>query len=83
MEHLKIERIKFHEDSFEVDTSEVTYIIKYKDMGDISKGWIDSVHSLVLSAVMNPKLKSQDFKSNPYDSNESNINQRFNDSMDE
>ena len=79
----KIERIQFHEDSFEVDTSEITYIIKYKDMGDISKGWIDSVHSLVLSAVMNPKVNSKDFKGNPYDSNESNINQRFNDSMDE
>jgi hypothetical protein len=62
----KIDSIQFKDGYVVVEEPHKTHILLYKDMGDISKGWIDSIHSLTISAVMNPKVDSKDFKGNLY-----------------
>ena len=57
----EVDTIIFRDEYVVVVTSKKTYTLKYTDMGDISKGWLDSIHSYALSAAKFPKQKREYF----------------------
>ena len=57
----EVDTIIFRDEYVVVVTTKKTYTLKYKDMGDISKGWLDNIQSYALSAAHFPKQKRQYF----------------------
>ena len=57
----EVDTIIFRDEYVVVVTSKKTYTLKYKDMGDISKGWLDNIQSNALSAAKFPKQKREHF----------------------
>ena len=57
----EVDTIIFRDEYVVVVTSKKTYTLKYTDMGDISKGWLDSIQSNALSAAKFPKQKREYF----------------------
>ena len=57
----EVDTIIFRDEYVVVVTTKKTYTLKYKDMGDISKGWLDNIQSNALSAAKFPKQKREYF----------------------
>ena len=57
----EVDTIIFRDEYVVVVTTKKTYTLKYKDMGDISKGWLDNIQSNALSAAHFPKQKTKHF----------------------
>lgn len=57
----EVDTIIFRDEYVVVVTTKKTYTLKYKDMGDISKGWLDNIQSYALSAAKFPNQKRQYF----------------------
>ena len=57
----EVDTIIFRDEYVVIVTSKKTYTLKYKDMGDISMGWLDSIHSYALSAAKFPKQRKEHF----------------------
>ena len=57
----EIDTIIFRDEYVVIVTTKKTYTLKYKDMGDISKGWLDSIQSCGLSAAKFPNQKRKHF----------------------
>jgi len=68
-----VESIQFRDEYVIVETTQRTYTIKHTDIGDIGRGWLDNIQASAISLAKFPYLRTK-----YYESNDSNINQRFN-----
>jgi hypothetical protein len=57
----EVDTIIFRDEYVVVVTTKKTYTLKYEDMGDISKGWLDNIQSCALSAARFPNQRRQYF----------------------
>ena len=57
----EIDQIIFRDEYVIIVTTKKTYTIKYKDMGSISKGWLDNIQSCGLSIAKFPQNRDKHF----------------------
>lgn len=57
----EVDTIIFRDEYVVVVTSKKTYTLKYKDMGEHSRVWLDTIQSSALSMVRFPHLRSKFF----------------------
>ena len=58
----EIDQIIFRDEYVIIVTTKKTYTVKYKDMGSISKGWLDNIQACGLSIAKFPQNRERYLK---------------------
>ena len=58
----EVDQIIFRDEYVIIVTTSKTHTIKYKDMGSISKGWLDNIQACGLSIAKFPQNREKYYK---------------------
>ena len=57
----EVDQIIFRDEYVIIVTTKKTYTVKYKDMGSISKGWLDNIQACGLSIAKFPQNRDKHY----------------------